>query len=400
MRILHIVTAFPRQPDDVIAPWLVEMLLHLRARGHAVEVFTSAYKGSPGQEFAGIPVHRFRYFLRRWENLTHEETAPDRMKRSVLYRIMPVFFLAAGAVAVWRLCKRERYDLIHVHWPFPLAVWGWFARRACGAHIVTTFYGIELRWVKQSMPLLKRFLAWSAEQSDRVVAISEYTAREIRQLTPVPVEVIPYTVGLERMPERPPRRDENGRPFSVLFVGRLIERKGVSCLIRALGRVDDRRVRALIVGEGPERRRLEELARAEGLAGRVEFWGRVSNERLRDAYAAADAFVLPSVVDSRGDTEGLGVVLLEAMNYRVPVIGSNIGGIPDIVIDGHSGLLVPPNDVGALAEAIRRLVGSPELARALGEAGYRHLRQRFSWETIIDRWERLYDAALAGRPGD
>src|SRR5881409_411337 len=83
MRILHVVTAFPRTPDDVIVPWLVELLKRLRAAGHEVEVFTSSYRGAADEVFAGITVHRFRYFPRRWENLTHEEAAPDRMKRSL-----------------------------------------------------------------------------------------------------------------------------------------------------------------------------------------------------------------------------------------------------------------------------------------------------------------------------
>src|SRR5881409_1649152 len=130
MRILHVVTAFPRTPDDVIVPWLVELLKRLQAAGHEVEVFTSSYRGAPDQVFAGIPVHRFRYFPRRWENLTHEEAAPDRMKRSLLYRLMPACFVVAGMVAIWRLCRRMRYDVIHVHWPLPLALFGWAAQRA------------------------------------------------------------------------------------------------------------------------------------------------------------------------------------------------------------------------------------------------------------------------------
>src|SRR5437773_1199672 len=167
MRILHVVTAFPRTSDDVIVPWLVELLKRLKAAGHEVEVFTSSYRGAPDQVFAGIPVHRFRYFPRRWENLTHEEAAPDRMKRSLLYRLMPACFVVAGMAAIWRLCRRTRYDVIHVHWPLPLALFGWAAQRARPARLVTTFYGVELRWVKGALPFLKGFLAWAARRSDR-----------------------------------------------------------------------------------------------------------------------------------------------------------------------------------------------------------------------------------------
>src|SRR6266705_1352192 len=203
MRILHVVTAFPRTPDDVIVPWLVELLKRLQAAGHDVEVFTSSYRGAPDQVFAGIPVHRFRYFPRRWENLTHEEAAPDRMKRSLLYRLMPACFVLAGMVAIWRLCRRARYDVIHVHWPLPLALFGWAAQRARPARLVTTFYGVELRWVKSALPFLKGFLAWAARRSDRVVAISHYTAGELRELADVPSRSFPTRRRFQRWPRRP-----------------------------------------------------------------------------------------------------------------------------------------------------------------------------------------------------
>src|SRR2546430_840160 len=271
MRILHVVTAFPRSPDDVIVPWLVELLRRLQAAGHEVEVFTSSYRGAPDQVVGGIPVHRFRYFPRRWERLTHEEAAPDRMKHSLLYRLMPACFVVAGMIAAWRLCRRRRYDVIHVHWPLPLALFGWAAQRARPAALVTTFYVVD----------------------------------------------------------------------------------AVNLLLPGAD------VRLVIVGDGRERARIEARVRERGLDGRVAVRGQVSDAELQAAYAGADAFVLPAVVDRRGDTEGLGVVLLEAMNHRVPVIASAIGGITDIVEDGVSGLPVPPGDAPAFGAAPSRLAGPP-----------------------------------------
>jgi glycosyltransferase involved in cell wall biosynthesis len=393
MRLLHVVTAFPRTADDVITPWLVELLKRLRASGHDVAVFTSAYHGLGDQEFAGIPVHRFRYFFRRWENLTHEETAPDRMRRSLLYRLLPFCFVAAGMLAIWRHCRRHRYDVIHVHWPFPLALLGWAAQRARPACVVTTFYGVELRWVKTAMPFLKGFLAWAARRSDRVVAISSYTADQLRELVDVPIEVIPYTTSLPDAPAGTAPK-QSSAPFTVLFVGRLVERKGVTYLIDAMSLLSvERETRLVIVGDGPERGRIEQRVRERGLDRRVVLRGQVSQDALQHAYAAADAFVLPAIVDRRGDTEGLGVVLLEAMNHRVPVVASRIGGIPDIVEDGVSGLLVPPGDSAGLAAALERLARDPELAGRLGDAGYGRLRERFSWRAIVSRWEAVYRAA-------
>lgn len=400
MRILHVVTAFPRSPEDVIAPWLVELLQRLRAAGHDVEVFTSSYRGMPDQLVRGIPVRRFRYFPRRWERLTHDEAAPDRMKRSLLYRTMAVAFVLAGMVAIWRLCRRERYDIIHIHWPFPLALFGWAAQRARPARLVTTFYGVELRWVKTAMPFFRGFLGWAARRSDAVVAISSYTATELRELVDIPIEVIPYTTSLPEPEPRPTGRDGTG---PVLFVGRLVERKGVAQALEAIARLGPDGPRLEIVGEGPERPALAELAKRLGVADRVVFRGRISAPELQASYARAAVCVLPSVQDARGDTEGLGVVLLEAMNHGTPVVASRIGGIPDIVEDGVSGLLVPPADVDALAAAVRRVLSDPALARRLGEGGRRRLHERFSWRAIVQRWLDLYasvampPAALAKR---
>jgi glycosyltransferase involved in cell wall biosynthesis len=263
--------------------------------------------------------------------------------------------------------------------------------------MVTSWYGVELRWVKGSLPWLRRFVVWALSVSDQVVAISSYTAREIAELSPVSVRVIPYTVGFGDIEDGVPRvvpRDA----YVILFVGRLVERKGVRYLIDAVQRLSPaRRAKLVIIGDGPERQRLEEQIRGGRLEDRVELRGRVTAGELRQAYAGASVFVLPSIVDARGDTEGLGVVLLEAMSYGVPVIGSNLGGITDIVTDGETGLLVPPADPVALAAALERLAGDSRLARRLGEAGHRHVRERFSWAAILAQWQACYAAALERR---
>ena len=402
MRILHVVTAFPRSPTDIIAPWLVELLKRLRAAGHEVEVFAPAYRGGGNTELDGIPIHRFRYFLAQWEDLTHDQGTVDRVRRSPRYKVMPLFYVLGGLQAMWRLCRRRRYDIVHVHWPVPHALFGWAARRACGAAMITLWYGIELRWVKSRLPWLRRFLSWAIRTSDQVVAISSYTAREIADLVPATVRVIPYGLGFAEAFSNPlpsPPRQAGGS-FVILFVGNLIVRKGVRYLIDALHQLPPQvPATLLILGEGPERPRLEAQVRTLGLEQRVEMPGRVPEPELHQALARANVLVLPSVVDARGDTEGLGVVLLEGMNYRVPVIGSNVGGITDIVVDGETGLLVPPQDSAALALALARVATEPGLAERLGEAGRRHAREQFSWPAIIDAWQACYAAALAAARG-
>jgi glycosyltransferase involved in cell wall biosynthesis len=130
----------------------------------------------------------------------------------------------------------------------------------------------------------------------------------------------------------------------------------------------------------------------------VTFEGFVDDATLRDRYRSADAFVLPAVVDEKGDTEGLGVVLIEALAHGKPAIASRTGGIVDVVKDDETGLLVEPGDTAALAEAIVRLAECPELRARLGSQGRALVRDEFSWRTVVPRLEALYrDVASKGR---
>lgn len=199
MRILVVSTTFPRSADDPAVKWLAELVRRLRALGYDIEVFTSAYRGGGNATLDGIPIHRFRYFFARWENLTHEESAPDRMRRSLFYAALPAFYLAFGAIAIWRLQRRERYDVVHVHWPLPHALFGWVARAARATpgrtRLIMQFHSIEVRWVKRRLRLLRGFLRWAIRMADRVVANSTSTAAEVRSIVPaVTVDVIPFGV--------------------------------------------------------------------------------------------------------------------------------------------------------------------------------------------------------------
>ena len=401
MRILHVLTAFPRSKDDVIVPWLVALLKRLQADGHEVEVFTSAYKGGGNQSFEGIPVHRFRYFFGRWEDLTHDEATPDRMRRSLLYKILPFFYVLGGMLAMRRLARRRPYDIIHVHWPVPHALFGWMGQRASSRprpRLVTSWYGVELRWVQSSLPWLRGFVRWALRISDAIVAISSYTAREIARFWAAPVVVIPYTLPFAEGESKARLPPPHPGGFQVLFVGRLVERKGVKYLIDAVQRMPpDLRARLVVIGDGPEREPIGARVRDAGLEDRVEIRGRVSDEELRSAYAGADVLVLPSILDARGDTEGLGVVLLEAMSYGVPVVASDIGGITDIVEHETSGLLVPPGDPAALAQALERLARDPALASRLGAAGEQRVRRAFGWPEIMAKWDAVYRGGAPAR---
>jgi glycosyltransferase involved in cell wall biosynthesis len=403
MKVVHVATAFPRHAEDHITPWLVELVRRQREAGIDACVLAPAYRGGPREETSGVPVRRFRYAPRFLETLTHDQSVPDRIRdRPATAALVPAY-LAAGrrsAAAV----GGEGADLVHVHWPMPHALFGSAMRRASGGRtaMVCSFYSVEVNWIEHRLRWLRPFLKWTIRSADAVTAISSSTARAVQALVDRPVTVIPYAAALPKVGHlvAGPALADPKAPIRLLFVGRLVERKGVEVLVRALARLRHRRdAELVIVGSGNTVDRVTRTAALEGVADHVRLLGFVSPERLAREYAACDIFVLPAVVDSRGDTEGLGVVLLEAMAHERPVIASRAGGILDIVTDGVTGWLVDPGDSEVLADRIFEVSSDPDEARRVAARGKMEASIRFSWDRILAETDVVYTAALEARRG-
>ncbi|GIV61043.1 MAG: glycoside hydrolase [Rhodothermaceae bacterium] len=191
----------------------------------------------------------------------------------------------------------------------------------------------------------------------------------------VPLEATPLRtrLGLEHRP-------------TLLTVCRLVPRKGVDTVLQALPQVVEAvpEVVYLIGGDGPDRPRLEGLARDLGVTDHVRFCGRIPDDDLPLLYNACDVFVMPSRLDPP-HVEGFGLVFLEAGACGKPVVGARTGGIPDAVADGETGLLVPPDDPPTLAAALCRLLAAPDWARHLGRQGRRRVLEAFTWDHAADR---------------
>jgi glycosyltransferase involved in cell wall biosynthesis len=403
VKVLYVVTAYPRWEGDVITPWLTETIRRLREVGVMVEVLAPSYRGLGDQEIDGVRVHRFRYAPAAWETLTHDQTAPDRVRERPWYLPLVPAYVIAGCLRARRLARAGGFDVVHVFWPIPHGLIGIAAKKAAGVPLVSTFFGVELTWLKSQLSFLAPLLRWIVRSSDAVTALSSYTAGQLRELVPgATAEIVPFGAAIEDPGSLPrstaPRPDT---PFDILFVGRLVERKGVHVLLEAasLLRSRGREVVVNIVGDGPERPRLERDATRLGIRASVRFHGLVSSQSLDSRMAVCDVLALPAVVDAKGDTEGLGVVLIEALLHGKPVIASGIGGIVDIVQDGDTGLLVPPNDPAALAQGLERLMSDSAWASSMAMRGQGFVRARFSWDGIIERLKHLYEEA-AGAGAD
>jgi glycosyltransferase involved in cell wall biosynthesis len=179
--------------------------------------------------------------------------------------------------------------------------------------------------------------------------------------------------------------DEND-PVRLLSVGRAVEKKGYDVLVEALLRLpDDLHWRLVHIGGGPVLPELKEKAANGGLKSHITWMGPQPQERVLDAYGKAEVFVLASRIASDGDRDGLPNVLMEAQSQGLACLSTRISAIPELILDGETGLLVPPDDPGAFASALERLIRSPALRSRLGGAGMARVRASFSHDRNIDR---------------
>ena len=304
---------------------------------------------------------------------------------------------ARATLALWRLFRRERPALVHTHTSKTGAVGriaAWLARVPAVVHTPHghVFYGYFGRAMSETIRQVERVLA---RMTDRIVTLTERGALEHVQYRIAGREkfvTIPSGIRVAefRSAGEDPRvkRKELGLPLDGLLVGtvgRLVPIKGHAWLIRAIPRVLEEfpHVCVVFIGDGPLADELRQLAHEVGVERSVVFLG--TRQDVPACLAALDLFVFPSL------NEGMGRALLEAMAVGVPVVATGVGGIPDVVVNGESGVLVPPKDSAALADAIRAMLRDPGRRRAYGEAAKRRVDDRFDVEAMVGKIERLYD---------
>ncbi len=403
MRILLIAHGFPRSPDDMAGSFLLTLARGQQALGHAVGAVVPHAPGLPLEDrIDGVRVWRYRYGTDDQETLAYAGTMHEQALRSWPARWRLLQFIRASRGAVARITANWRPHVLHVHWWVPggLAVWPPPMLGPAFPPVVLTSHGTDL-FLLDRFPLARLAARPIFHAASQVTVISTPLVRRVQELG-VPdqkVSVIPMPVDAARFtPEEHGGGGGGGGEDSVmqlLFVGRLIERKGAAYAIEALAHLANqgRQARLTVVGDGPLGGQLEKLASARGVTELVDFRGRLPAARVAEAFAGADVFLMPAVTDWKGEQEGFGLVVIEAMLSGLPVVASRSGGIPDIIQDGETGLLAPERDAAALARAICRLQDDPALGARLAQAAARRVEAVFSPEAIARGFDGVYQRA-------
>lgn len=335
MKVVVLTTSYPRRPGDAAGHFIAEGVERLRARGAEIEV---------------VAPTDFRHF-----GLAYGAGVVGNLRRHPARALLLPPMLAGFRRAAKRAARGA--DLVHAHWLPAGAI-----ALSLGKPYVVQLWGTDV--------VLARRVPWVARPILRrarvVICPSRALADAARTLGGARIRVIPSGVDL------PESVGEEAQPPEVLFAGRLSPEKGILELVEAAAGM-----KLVVAGDGPLRARIPEAL------------GFVPHAELERLYARAAVVACPS------HREGFGVACAEAMAHGRPVVASAVGGLLDLVVEGETGILVPPRDVSALRSALERLLADPDLRRRFGEAGRERVRRHFSWEAATAATLEAYDEALA-----
>ena len=379
MRVLLIVNNFPSEGNVQDGVFNLRAAIALRQAGVHVSVLRFVpYGSSFSRTLRGHRIPRERYEVDGIVvHVVRGLVGPKRWGLGYLR-------LTAGP-SLARIVEDLNPDIVHAH---GLLHAGLLALES-GRPYVVTGHGSETYALPWRRPGLQRLAERVVRGASTVAAVSRFVAAHLERLGACDVNVIPN--GADERVFFPSERRPSERPV-IFFAGNLVRAKGIFELLAAAAMLDDLAPRVVIAGDGADRRAAALYASERGID--TQFLGRVAQPEIAAAMREADVVTLPSYA------EGLPTVLCEAMLSGRAIVATDVGGIGDIVRDGHTGYIVQPRDSDALAEALRRVVGDAELRVRMEDAAVRFARQHLTWRSVATRYASLYGKAITACRGE
>ncbi len=295
------------------------------------------------------------------------------------------YFVEAVMLGVWMRENNRKH--LHVHFATPASTVALVAKQIFDINFSITVHGPDEFYNVESYLLKEKI-----NEAEFICCIGNYARSQLMQLCSPSqwhkFEITPLGVDAEKFAPRPFR--ENPEIFEIICVGRLVPVKGQHVLLAAVKDLLAAKynLRLRFVGDGPDRESLEKYTRENALQNNVMFEGAVNQDRIRELYAKADAFVLASFA------EGIPVVLMEAMAMEIPCVTTRITGIPELIRHNTDGILVAPSDEKELAEAIKKLIDSPEMRAEIGRAGRERVIEKYNLERNTNYLGEVFEKRL------
>lgn len=368
MKIAILITGFPPRVVSGAEIATLNVATELAKRGHEVHVITTGDK-----ELRGVKKGDF------YTHYIQPGIAPESSFWGAI----------SYAIKAFAQIRRINPDIVHAQRFYREGLAAFLAKMFFKKPYVVYSHGHDVYqpWRFKGIAS-KLFLG----RADAVIVLTQDLKEKIKEIYDRDVFVIPNGIDLRRF-EGLSHRDshklaESGERI-ILFVGRLHPVKGVAYLIEAMTTIIKRnpKVRLWLVGDGEERQSLENLVNKLGLTQYVNFVGKVPNEEVPEYMASSDVLVMPSL------SEPFGIVLLEAMACGLPIVATNVGGIPEIVQDGENGFLVEPESSEEIADRVLKLLENDDLRRRISQNNIEEVKN-YSWEAVVDKLEKVYQGIV------
>lgn len=386
-------STYPRWKNDS-TPDFVQQLARIlqQRRGGMVVLAPHSPTAKVSENDHGIRVVRYRYFFPSvFQDIAYSGGAVYKIKKTPLYALKLIGLVASQFVYTLGLVLAKKVYVINAHWIVPQGFLAILVKMITRRKVITTVHGSDIYSLNgRIMNSIKRF---TLKHSDVVCVNSVATRDACLRVFNREYEVIPMGVHMDRffplnvLSEKLVRKYKT-TDFTILFVGRLSEVKGVEHLLKALNGLSKsgKKFNAIIAGDGPLRQSLEQYVRTNKLSSNVKFIGWISQDNLNEYYNLADVFVGPSL------SEAQGLVFVEALAAGTPVVATKVGGIVDIVHDGENGLLVSPASADELETALGRLIEDRKLLRSCTASTRDSVVDRFSWDSVAGRYIKIMEA--------
>lgn len=392
-RLLVLASTYPRWSDDAEPGFVHELCRRLTDKFEVRVVCPQASGALRRENMDGVEVWRYRYAPARLQTLVNDGGIVTNLKRRPWKWLLVPGFILGLAWTSWRQIRSWRPDVVHAHWLIPqgLAMALLSALSSRTPPYVVTSHGADLFALKAwPLPALKSFVA---RRAGALTVVSKSMTEELTRLGVSSEFVSVQPMGVDLQTRFTPDENVVRSRNELLFVGRLVEKKGVRFLVEALPKVLHAHpdVYLNIVGFGPEESALREQAESVGVGDRVNFLGAVSQARLPELYRRAGLFVAPFVEAASGDQEGLGLVSVEAIGCGCSIIVSDLPATRDIVSDPQRRAI--PADSADLAEKIINLLASSPIERQLTDDKLRKRAiERFDWTRVATGYgKKLYE---------
>lgn len=400
MRVLFITSAYPTQPDDPRGIFIHRLARGLCREGIKVTVIApGSSNASRYEEIDGITVHRVTYWIPRWQRLATDLSGivPNLKHRPWLLFQVPLLI----AALIWRAVRlASSYDIIHAHWLYPAGIAGLIAGKRYKVPLIVSSHGGDLN-LAQHLRLLQLLCSLISRGSDVCIGVSKSLCEQFEYFG-VPTEKIrhiPVGADTDLLSDRLADHDEVYQRFKnypglkILYVGSLIPRKSVETLLKAHQKLQAHgySIATAIVGSGPVKPRLDAMVR-DNLMTNVFRVNEKPPTMVPAWMSAADVFVLPSL------SEGQPTVIMEAMALGLPTIATDIPGTRELIYDGETGFLFPPQDAEGLAACIQRFIDHEDLKEKMSMRGRLFIQRNGLTSThVAQKHIEIYLALLRER---